>query len=82
VAAHRNDGAAAPGAGTPTNDNARRQPGVEGGLAQAVSLDCAARSHGGQARRTIKRCIVILACWGFPAAWAQWLLDRGRLTHA
>lgn len=80
-----NDGAAAPGPVTPTRDNAREQAGVEKDQAQAhgVSLcDSRAGSHGAQARRTIKRFVVILACWGFPAAWAQWLLDRGGLTHA
>lgn len=77
-------GADAPRASTPTSDNAREQAGVEKEQAQAhgVSLrDCRAGSYGGQARRTIKRFVVILACWGFPAAWAQWLLDRGGLTH-
>lgn len=77
-------GASAPRASTPTSDEAPAGRTAQGfkGLAQQVSLDSRAGSHGGQARRTIKRCIVILACWGFPAAWAQWLLDRGGLTNA
>lgn len=43
MAAHRNDGAAAPGPVTPGNDNASGQAGVEGGKeqAQSVSLNSA-----------------------------------------
>ncbi len=80
MATARKVGAAAPGASTPANDNARRQPGVRG-QAHQVSLNCRAQPAGGQARRTIKCLIVLAACWGFPAAWAQWLIDRARLTH-
>jgi len=32
-------------------------------------------------RSGIKRLIVFAACWGFPAEWAQWLIQRGGLTH-
>lgn len=32
-------------------------------------------------RRGIKRLIVLAACWGFPAAWADWLIQRGELKH-
>jgi len=77
-------GASAPGPVTPRRDNAREQAGVERDQAQAhgVSLcDSRARSRGRQARRTIKRLIVLATIWGFPTAWAQWLLDRGGLTN-
>lgn len=32
-------------------------------------------------RRRAKRLIVLAACWGFPAAWAHWLIERGGLKH-
>lgn len=33
-------------------------------------------------RYCVKQQIVFAACWGLPAAWAQWLIARGGLVHA
>lgn len=83
MATARNGGAAAPGASAPTSDEAPAGRTAQGfkGQAHQVSLECRAHRASRQARRTIKRLIVLAACWGFPAAWAQWLIDRARLTH-
>ncbi len=85
MATARNGGAAAaPGANSPTSDEAPAGRTAQGfkGQAQSVFLDCRVQPASGQAaRRTIKHLIVLAACWGFPAAWAQWLIERGGLSH-
>lgn len=50
MSTHRNDGAAAPGPVTPTNDNARAS-GRRGEQAHRVSLDCAAARRRAQRLR-------------------------------
>jgi hypothetical protein len=32
-------------------------------------------------RSCVEHLIVFAACWGLPAAWAQWLIARGGLVH-
>lgn len=83
-------GLAAPEAAelTPHKDEA---PGVtaEGFRAQGTTTDTGdfrADAHALQAvaqalRRRAKRLIVLAACWGFPATWAHWLIERGGLKH-
>ena len=71
-------------------------PGVtaEGFRGQAITdkRDCRGIDQAEQARSyddgnaqawrsAIKRLIVLAACWGFPAEWAQWLIERGGLTY-
>lgn len=78
---------------TPRND---QSPGVaaEGfrGQANSVERDYCGTAPTDQApslvgdctqalRSAVKRLIVLAACWGFPAEWAQWLIQRGGLTH-
>lgn len=80
MAAHINVGAAAPGPVTPTSDNARRQPGVIAAENRVDDANCA--SGRDRMRASIKRLIVVAACWGFPASWACWLIERGGLRDA
>ena len=47
------------------------------GIAVHVPEDATARL-----RTCVKQLVVLAACWGFPAAWAQWLIVRGGLVHA
>lgn len=78
-----NAGAAAPGPVTLTSDKAdAANVGQVESQAQSVSFNCPARRAPDQARRSIKNLIVLAALWGFPAAWATWLLNRTGLTHA
>ena len=42
----------------------------------------AAPTRQDQLRGCIKCVIVTAACWGFPASWAQWLIQRGGLCNA
>jgi len=79
---------------TAPNMEAPGKVGTEG-RAQGIAnkRDCrraeqaaqAARSHDDDyaqaTRRRIKRLIVLAACWGFPAAWADWLIQHGGLKH-
>lgn len=73
MAAHINVGAAAPGP-------VRRQPGVIEGENRVDDANCA--SGRDRMRASIKRLIVVAACWGFPASWACWLIERGGLRDA
>lgn len=80
MAARINVGAAAPGPVTPRSDNARRLPGVIEGQNKTDDADCA--SGRDRLRAFIKSLIVVAACWGFPASWACWLIQRGGLRDA
>jgi hypothetical protein len=75
-----NVGAAAPGPVAPESDNARGQAGVVGDKWIADNANCASRPE--RLRAIAKNLIVSAACWGFPASWAQWLIERGGLTDA
>lgn len=63
------------GASAPTNDDA---PDRDRGRGVKSELNEDFRTA---IRSGAKRLIVLAACWGFPAAWAHWLIERGGLAN-
>ena len=56
----------------------KRRPEYDGELkADQASLWLSDRLRG-----WTKGVIVWAACWGLPASWATWLIQRGGLAHA
>ena len=79
MSAIRNNSAAAPGRSAPeqpTSDTARVAS------AGQIGRHKAAPTRRDRLRGCIKGVIVNAACWGFPASWAQWLIQRGGLRDA
>jgi hypothetical protein len=70
-------GAAAPGPAAAANS---KRPTVAAGAPEECNQ--VGRAHSASARAIIKRAIVLAACWGFPATWAAWLIERGGLRDA
>lgn len=74
-------GASAPRAVTPANDNARRQPGVEGRSQTTMSRNCRAESAARQPARDAAECKA-LATLRAQAALLGWQIERDEAGFA